>query len=94
MSEGVIGWAYITTHRDAIRHCAALWGGVVAGAKAFDNALSHRNAPEMRRILNEVWFKAPDDQEVYAVPGFRQICNLLDETVWPPWRDDASIADS
>lgn len=35
-------------------------------------------------IMNRAWLGAPESTGVYRVPGFTEMCNLLDETI-PGW---------
>ena len=82
-------WNVVNGNLDDLRGCASLWGGVTAGDKALVAAVHSKNYQETRRILQEIWFKAPDDRAVYKQPGFTVLCNLLDGTVpVPPGEDD------
>lgn len=49
--------------------------------EAFDQAVAEKDAIKLADIMNDAWFRAPDQREVYRTPGFRQMCDLLDGTV-------------
>lgn len=48
-----------------------------AAVKAKDT-LSRKGLVE---IMNSAWLRAPEDRRVYSIPGFTEMCNLLDCTV-------------
>ena len=48
----------------------------------FEEASKEKDIENLFRILNAVWFGAPESVETRKVPGFMQMCNLLDD---PPF---------
>jgi len=51
--------------------------------KDFDSAVTVRSDASktlLIAIMTQSWFSAPDTQEVYKIPGFTEMCNLLDGT--------------
>lgn len=50
----------------------------------FDAAVKARDTmspKELVTILNSAWLRAPESRSVYRIPGFTEMCNLLDCTV-------------
>lgn len=47
----------------------------------FDKAVEMRDAPKLCEIMNSAWLRAPESRDVYQIPGFGEMCNLLDGTV-------------
>jgi hypothetical protein len=47
----------------------------------FDTAVVKKDTVKLMEIMNATWLRAPDSRSVYAIPGFAEICNLMDETV-------------
>lgn len=47
----------------------------------FDSAAASRDVDSLFNIMNSAWLRAPEDREVYLIPGFIAMCNLLDETI-------------
>ena len=61
----------------------------------FDNAVLNRNINKLSAIMNDVWGRAPESRSVYHIPGFSEMCNLLDGTVdgfFDEYEDDADDA--
>lgn len=73
-------WDYFTQHHDNIREVCVeyLHSALVT---RFDDAVKNKNVVQLAGLMNKAWFKAPDDRRVYQIPGFTQMCNLLDGTV-------------
>ncbi len=46
----------------------------------FEKAINSRNVSKMMNMMNDAWYHAPDHREVYNIPGFSKMCNLLDGT--------------
>jgi hypothetical protein len=76
-------------HHDAIRQICATYlpsERIIKTDKLytiedFDAAVAAKNTKRLETILNNAWFNAPDSRSVYSIPGFTEMCNLLDETV-------------
>jgi hypothetical protein len=47
----------------------------------FDKAVAAVDVVILDSIMNSAFLRAPEDRDVYLIPGFIQICNLIDETV-------------
>lgn len=47
----------------------------------FDQAVENRDATKLCEIMNSAWLRAPESRDVYQIPGFSEMCNLLDGTV-------------
>ena len=56
----------------------------------FDQAVKDQDTNKLCDIMNSAWLRAPEDREVYRIPGFSQMCNLLDCTV-EGFFDDGSL---
>ncbi len=88
-------WNYFLVHHDDIRSCVEnflpikQWQSMVGpfGGKTrhsleeFDNAVTNKNSVKLSTIMNDAWGRAPEDRDVYRIPGFTEMCNLLDGTV-------------
>lgn len=88
-------WAYFDTHKDDIRAVVEQflpveqWQSMRGpfGSKTrhtmeeFDAAITNRNVSKLCSIMSDAWGRAPEDREVYRIPGFTEMCNLLDGTV-------------
>lgn len=40
-------------------------------------AIQDRNFEELYGVLNSTWFGAPESREVFSVPGFSLLCDIL-----------------
>ena len=47
----------------------------------FDDAIKARDMNLLYDMMNHAWLRAPDERSVYRIPGFKEMCNLLDGTV-------------
>jgi hypothetical protein len=47
----------------------------------FDAAVTARDSRRLTVIMENAWLRAPEDREVYRIPGFGAMCDLLDGTV-------------
>lgn len=47
----------------------------------FDAAVAARDSKKLTSIMNDAWLRAPESRSVYDIPGFTEMCNLLDCTV-------------
>lgn len=47
----------------------------------FDEAIKTQDVNRLYDMMNHAWLRAPDERSVYRIPGFREMCNLLDGTV-------------
>lgn len=88
-------WAYFLANLDDIRDCVEAflpveqWQSMVGpfGDKSehtlsdFDEAVRNKNSAKLNSIMNDAWGRAPESREVYNIPGFSEMCNLLDGTV-------------
>ena len=92
----VEAWEYFVEHLDDIREVVAdfaprPWFPTIDGVlhdksethsiDEFDSAVVRRDAEKLFVIMNSAWLSAPEDREVYRIPGFSEMCNLLDFTV-------------
>ena len=59
----------------------------------FDNAVLNRNVNKLSAIMNDAWGRAPESRSVYHIPGFSEMCNLLDGTVDGFLNDDGEYED-
>lgn len=87
-------WAYFMEHRGNIRECVATflsvpqWQSMVGpfgdktehSLEEFDAAVANKNARKLSHIMNDAWGRAPESRSVYSIPGFTEMCNLLDGT--------------
>jgi hypothetical protein len=48
---------------------------------AFDAAVEARDVQRIVVIMESAWLRAPEDRGVYRIPGFTEMCNLLDGSV-------------
>ena len=88
-------WNYFLKHKDNIRDIVVTYLAVpqwqsMAGPfgnksefdiAAFDKAVEAKDASALNSIMNDAWGRAPEDRAVYSIPGFSEMCNLLDGTV-------------
>lgn len=44
-------------------------------------AIINKNSTDLMRILSDTWFGAPESREVFSVPGFNFLCDILDEGI-------------
>jgi len=75
-------WSYFLRHRDNIRACVkqfCIQPGFLP--EDFDKAVLEQDVRQLVRIMNDAWFRAPEDRAVYRIPGFTAMCDLLDSTV-------------
>jgi hypothetical protein len=54
----------------------------------FDHAIQSKDIEALNAIMNDVWARAPESTDVYRIPGFCEMCNLLDGTVRGFLEDD------
>jgi hypothetical protein len=47
----------------------------------FDKAVEDKDTNKLAEIMNSAWLRAPESRDVYHIPGFTEMCNLLDCTV-------------
>lgn len=47
----------------------------------FDNAVAIRDTNKLMEIMNDAWLRAPESRSVYNIPGFSEMCGLLDCTI-------------
>lgn len=86
-------WAFFMKHHDAIRDICEellprdripLINGqqIVAPPEAkidqFDAAVKAKDTYLLYDIMNSAWLRAPEDRGVYRIPGFSEMCGLLD----------------
>jgi hypothetical protein len=88
-------WEYFMAHHDNIRECVEKflpveqWQSMAGpfGSKTlwtiedFDKAVKNNDNTTLVSIMDDTWGRAPEDRSVYQIPGFTEMCNLLDETV-------------
>jgi hypothetical protein len=88
-------WNYFTTHLNNIRDVVEQflpvpqWQSMVGPfgsetdytIKEFDQAVFDKNTVKLSSIMNDAWGRTPEDRDVYCIPGFTEMCNLLDCTV-------------
>jgi len=88
-------WEYFMKHKDDIRgviedYCPSPQMQSMAGPSQmdqrytladFDAAVESKDTSTLCSIMNDAWLRAPESRNVYSVPGFTQMCNLLDCTV-------------
>lgn len=75
-------WSYFLQNRDNIRACVERFcqhPGYLP--QDFDRAVRDQDTRTLTRIMNEAWYRAPDDRSIYRIPGFSEMCHLLDSTV-------------
>lgn len=94
-------WACFEKHLADIRECISTflpvkqWQSMVGpfGTKTehtleeFDAAVTNKNVRKLSSIMNDAWSRAPESRSVYTIPGFTEMCNLLDGTV-DGWEDN------
>lgn len=81
-----VWWDYVEKHNANIEDCIRQWGGTFR-LEQYQTARSNQDVRRMMSILNQVWFDAPDERAVYSVPGFTELCNLLDGSIAEPLAD-------
>jgi hypothetical protein len=69
--------AYLDNHLANIRACVDRWGDL----SAFNIAYDRQDGYGLKLQMEEAWFNAPESRRVYGVPGFTEMCNLIDGTV-------------
>jgi hypothetical protein len=88
-------WDYFTKHLGDIRDVVESFQPVnqmqsMAGSfgsktlytmEGFDKAVVKKDSETLNSIMNDAWLRAPEDRRVYGIPGFSEMCNLLDCTV-------------
>lgn len=88
-------WAFFEENHQAIRDCCAqflanpngksMMGDFPAKIKFtvddFDRAVEAKDAVKLFDIFNDAWIRAPESRHVYSIPGFSEMCNLMDGTV-------------
>lgn len=88
-------WNFFLEHRKNIRSvvetflAVAQWQSMVGPfgeatpytLRDFDEAVDRKDTDKLSSIMGDVWGRAPEDRDVYRIPGFTEMCNLLDETV-------------
>lgn len=87
--------SYLLTHKKAIREVVQAFASPKQ-LEAWDHALACMDGAILSNIMNVAWFNAPDKRDVYQIPGFTEMCHLLDETVeglHGPSRDLTTDAD-
>lgn len=47
----------------------------------FDAAVRAKDTRQLNEIMNDAWLRAPEDRSVYRIPGFTEMCDLMDGTV-------------
>lgn len=45
----------------------------------FKTAMDNRNLNECNRILNEAWWRAPDQPGLHEMPGWNSMCDILSD---------------
>lgn len=73
-------WAYFQKHLADISVVIARFGDGGDVAK-FDEAVEAVDTDALEMLMKRAWLNAPDSRKVYSIPGFTEMCNLLDATV-------------
>lgn len=47
----------------------------------FDKAIAEKDSAKLYQIMEDAWLRAPEDRRVYSIPGFAEMCNILDFTI-------------
>ena len=81
MEDNTHWFRYLTEHHDDIRSIVEQYSPELVDK--FDQRYMERNRDALDHIMNDAWFNAPDldARDVYSIPGFTEMCNLLDGTV-------------
>ena len=79
MKESSSAWNYFMEHHDNIKDIVDDYSEKYRDQ--WDDAVTNKDVIKLDSIMNNAWFHAPDSRDVYHIPGFTEMCNLLDETV-------------
>lgn len=72
-------FAHLATHHRDIRACVARYTPKLLDQ--FDDHVDKRESRKLEALLNLTWFAAPDVPSIQKVPGFWELCQLLDGTI-------------
>lgn len=71
-------WNVLDTHYKNI--CITITNIYEPFLPSFCKAYQEKDEELILKILNEVWWKAPDDQSIHSLPSWDAICDLCSES--------------
>ena len=72
-------WTFFQTHADNIRDIVGMFANEDLGK--YDDFVEAKDTHAMIPILNKAWSAAPEAMSTRRIPGFMEMCNLLDGSV-------------